>query len=77
MLRTVQKMEAWLSLFRGKIKDSFQGHCCFDCEDSVVLVIWAEESAVINKIPELPKQKLCITGTIDAGLLELRAPPVR
>ena len=27
----------------------------------------AEESAVINKIPELPKQKLCITGTIDAG----------
>jgi hypothetical protein len=28
---------------------------------------WAEESAVINKIPELLKQKLCITGTIDAG----------
>ena len=23
-----------------KIKDSFQGHCCFDCEDSVVLVSW-------------------------------------
>ena len=24
----------------GKIKDSFQGHCYFDCEDSVVLVSW-------------------------------------
>jgi hypothetical protein len=27
----------------------------------------AEESAVINKIPELLKQNVCITGTIDAG----------
>jgi hypothetical protein len=27
----------------------------------------AEESAVINKIPELLKQKLCITGNINAG----------
>jgi hypothetical protein len=38
----------------------------------VVKILWfslaaAEESAVINKIPELLKQKLCITGTIDAG----------
>jgi hypothetical protein len=37
-----------------------------------VKILWfwlagAEESAVINKIPELLKQKLCITGTIDAG----------
>lgn len=35
-----------------------------------ILWFWlagAEESAVINKIPELLKQKLCITGTIDAG----------
>ena len=40
MLRTVQKMEAWLVKFQGKIKDAFQGHCCFDCEDSVVLVSW-------------------------------------
>ena len=41
MLRTVQKMEAWLVKFqREKIKDSFQGHSCFDCEDSVVLVSW-------------------------------------
>ena len=23
----------------GKLK-TFQGHCCFDCEDSVVLVSW-------------------------------------
>ena len=38
----------------------------------IVKILWfwlagAEESAVINKIPELLKQKLCITGTIDAG----------
>jgi hypothetical protein len=35
-----------------------------------ILCFWlagAEESAVINKIPELLKQNLCITGTIDAG----------
>jgi hypothetical protein len=35
-----------------------------------ILWFWlagAEESAVINKIPELLKRKLCITGTIDAG----------
>jgi hypothetical protein len=34
-----------------------------------ILSFWlaeAEESAVINKIPELLKQKLCITRTIDA-----------
>jgi hypothetical protein len=36
----------------------------------IVKILWfwlagAEESAVINKIPV--KQKLCITGTIDAG----------
>jgi hypothetical protein len=38
----------------------------------IVKILWfwlagAEESAVISKIPELLKQKLCITGTIDAG----------
>jgi len=35
-----------------------------------ILWFWlavAEESAVINKIPELLKQKLCIIETIDAG----------
>jgi hypothetical protein len=35
-----------------------------------ILWFWlagAEESAVINKIPELLKQNLWITGTIDAG----------
>ena len=40
-----------------------------------ILWFWlagAEESAVINMILELLKQKLCITGTIDAGQLELR-----
>jgi hypothetical protein len=38
----------------------------------IVKILWfwlagAEESAVINKITELLKQNLCITGTIDAG----------
>jgi hypothetical protein len=38
----------------------------------IVMILWfwlagAEESAVVNKIPELLKQNLCITGTIDAG----------
>jgi hypothetical protein len=38
----------------------------------IVKILWfwlagAEESAVINKIPELLKQNLCITGTIDDG----------
>jgi hypothetical protein len=37
-----------------------------------ILIIWfwsavAEESAVINKIPELLSRNLCITGTINAG----------
>jgi hypothetical protein len=37
----------------------------------IVKILWfwlagAEESAVINNIPELLKCKLCITGTIDA-----------
>jgi hypothetical protein len=35
-----------------------------------ILWLWlagAEESAVFNNISEPIKQKLCITGTIDAG----------
>jgi hypothetical protein len=40
----------------------------------IILWLWlagVEKSAVINKIPEIVKQKLCITETIDAGKLEL------
>jgi hypothetical protein len=38
----------------------------------IVKILWfwlegAEESAVINKIPEVLKWNLCITGTIDDG----------
>jgi hypothetical protein len=38
----------------------------------IVKILWfwlagAEQSALINMIPELQKWKLCITGTIDAG----------
>ena len=36
MLRTVQMMEVWLVKFQMEDKNS----CCFDCEDSVVLVSW-------------------------------------
>ena len=39
MLRTVQKMEAWLVKFQRENKD-LSGPCCFDCEDSVDLVSW-------------------------------------
>jgi len=68
MLRTVQKMEAWLVKFqREKLKTLFRAIAVL-----IVKILWfwlagAEESAVINKIPEILKQKLCITGTIDAG----------
>jgi hypothetical protein len=34
---------------------------------TVFLLSWAEESAVVSKIPELLKQNLCIIGTIDDG----------
>jgi hypothetical protein len=47
----------------GKLKTLFRAIAVF-------LWFWlagAEESAVINKIPELLKQKLGITGTIDSG----------
>ena len=51
----------------GKLKTLFR-----DIAVLIVKILWfwlagAEESAVINKIPELLKQKLGITGTIDAG----------
>ena len=50
-----------------------EGRFPFRAIDILIMkILWfwlagAEESAVINKIPELLKQKLCITGTIDAG----------
>jgi hypothetical protein len=51
----------------GKLK-TFSGPLLF----WIVKILWfwlagPEESSVINKIPKLLKQKLCITGTIDAG----------
>jgi hypothetical protein len=51
----------------GKLK-TFSGPLLF--WNLIILWFWlsgAEESAVINKIPELLKQNLCITGAIDAG----------
>jgi hypothetical protein len=68
MLKTVQKMEAWLVKFqREKLKTLFRAIVTLVVK---ILCFWlagAEESAVINKIPELLKHKLCITGTVDAG----------
>ena len=51
----------------GKLKTLFRDIAILEFDYSVVLVSWGEESAVTNKIPELLKQNLCITGTIDAG----------
>jgi cell division protein FtsL len=69
MLRTVQKMEAWLVKFQRGEKILFFIRAVAIL---IVKILWfwlagAEESAVINNIPELLKQNLCITGTIDAG----------
>jgi len=68
MLRTVQKMEAWPIKFQRENVRLFSGPLLF--WSLIILWFWlagAEESAVINKIPELLKQNLCITRTIDAG----------
>jgi hypothetical protein len=51
----------------GKLKTLFRAIAIL-----IGKILWfrlagAEESGVIYKIPELLKQKLCITGTIDAG----------
>jgi hypothetical protein len=51
----------------GRLKTLFRANAIL-----IVKILWfwlagAEESAVINKKPELLKRKLCITGTIDAG----------
>jgi hypothetical protein len=68
MLRTVQKMEAWLVKFqKGRLKTLIRAIAILSVN---ILWFWlagAEVSAVINKIPELLKQNLCITGTINAG----------
>jgi hypothetical protein len=55
----------------GRLKTFF--FFFFRAIDSLIVkILWfwlagAEESTVINKISELLKQKLCITGTIVAG----------
>jgi hypothetical protein len=54
----------------GKLKTLFRTIVTLFRTIMKILWFWlaaAEESAVINKIPELLKQKFCITGTIDAG----------
>ena len=74
MLRTVQKIEAWLVKFQREDERLLSGPLLF--WSLIILWFWlagAEESAVINKIPELLKQNLYISGTVYAGQLELRS----
>ena len=64
---SAEKWRPGLWNFRGKIKEFFRAIASL-----IVKILWfwlagAEESAVIDKIPELLKWNVCITGTIDAG----------
>jgi hypothetical protein len=52
---SAEKWRPACEISEGKLKSLFRAIAILDCEDSVVLVSWAEESAVINKIPELLK----------------------
>jgi hypothetical protein len=67
MLKTVQKMEARLVKFQRENKRLFRAIAILIVKNLWLWLAGAEESAVINQIAELLKQKLCITGTIDAG----------
>jgi hypothetical protein len=68
MLRTVQKMEGWfVKLQGGRLKTPNRAIAVLIVKILWFLLAGAEESAVINKIPELIKQNLCITGIIDAS----------
>jgi hypothetical protein len=57
---------AW-EITEGRLSTLFRAFAILNVK---ILWFWlagAEESAVINKVPELLKQNLCITKTIDAG----------
>jgi hypothetical protein len=65
-VENTQKTEA-CEISEGRLKTLIRAFAIL-----IVKILWfwlagAEESAVINKIPELIKRNLCITGTIDAG----------
>ena len=67
ILISKQKIEAWLVNFRGNSKTLIRVIAVL-----IVKILWfwlagAEESAVTNKITELLKRNLCLSGTIDAG----------
>jgi hypothetical protein len=54
-------------ILEGRLKTLFRA-----IDILIVKILWfwlagSEESAMINKIPKLLKQNLCITGTIDAS----------
>jgi hypothetical protein len=54
-------------ILEGRLKTLFRAVAIF-----IVKILWfwsagAEESAMINKIPELLEGNLCITGIIDAS----------
>jgi hypothetical protein len=52
---------------QGRLKTLIKAIAVLIVKILLFLLASAEESAVINKIPELLKQKLFIIGTIDAG----------
>ena len=58
---------------RGKFERrlKIQGHLLLGVQDLWFWSARAKESAVINEKPEPLKQRLCFTGTADAGQLEL------
>jgi hypothetical protein len=55
MLRIVQKMEAWLVTFQRGSLETLSGLLLFQCKIQWFWLAGAEQSAMINKIPELLK----------------------
>ena len=71
MLRTVQKMEGQL-ISEGRLKTLIRAAAILTVNILWVWLAGVEESIVINKTPKPLNRKFYITGTTDAGQLELR-----
>jgi hypothetical protein len=68
MLRTVEN-DGGLAceISEGRLKSLIRAVAVLIVKSLWFWLAGAEESAVINKIPELLERNLCITGAIDAG----------
>lgn len=71
MLRVMQMMNLACEVSKGSLKIS-QGDLLFQIKILWFWFVGAEESAVINKAPELLKWNLCFPGILNADQLELR-----